>query len=224
MRIPMRRPPHYLAPAALAAAVLAWPDAVSAHPHVWVDTRSELVFRDGVVGAVRHVWTFDELFSSYAAQGLDTDGDGRLTREELQPLAKINVESLAEYDFFTFLKVGQYDATFLEPTEYWLEEEGGRLTLHFTLPIAEPVLVGDRAATLEIYDPTYFVDFSIAETDGVTLAGAAPNCGLKVERAGGFSPGVAARLAEIPSDVRDIPDDLLSVTSGNANRALVTCG
>ncbi len=208
----------------LALAGAAAPQPAEAHPHVWVETSSELVFKDGVLGAVRHVWTFDDMFSSYAAQGLDTDGDGKLTREELQPLAQVNVELLREYDFFTYLKVGSYDAHFLEPVDYWLEDVGGRLTLHFTLPIEAPMLVGDRQATLEIYDPTFFVDFTFAGPAPVAMAGAPAGCRLAVSRAGDLDPAVAAKLADIPADVREIPGDLYAVTSANANRATVTCG
>ncbi|ESR24808.1 DUF1007 family protein [Lutibaculum baratangense] len=194
-----------------------------AHPHVWVTTQSELVFKNGVLAAVRHEWTFDEYFSAYAAQGLDANGDGVLSREELEPLAKVNVESLSDFEFFTFLKVGEYPAAFQEPQDYWLEEKGDQLVLHFTLPIEKPMLVGDRRTSLEIYDPTFFVDFTLAETESVVMAGAPDGCRLDIERASGFAPGIAARLAELPVDMRDIPDDLFEMTSGNANRALVTC-
>ena len=78
-----------------------------AHPHVWVTARSELVYGpEGRMTAVRHAWTFDDMFSSFATQGLDADGDGKLTREELAPLAEVNVTSLAEFKFFTFGKFG----------------------------------------------------------------------------------------------------------------------
>lgn len=212
--------------AGLFAAAAVWAVTAApagAHPHVWVDARTELQFTNGVLGAVKHAWTFDELFSAYASQGLDTNGDGSLSREELQPLAQTNVESLADFEFFTFLKVGKFDVAFAPPADYWLEQKGERLTLHFTLPIEMPLLVGDRKAVLEVYDPTFFVDFSFPEDQAVTLAGSPGACSLRIERAGGFDPKVASRLAEIPADIREIPDDLLDVTSGNANRATVSC-
>jgi ABC-type uncharacterized transport system substrate-binding protein len=63
--------------------------------------RSEVVFApDGKIAGVRHAWEFDEMYSAYAVQGLGKDGKPP-TREELAPLAKTNVESLAEFEFFT---------------------------------------------------------------------------------------------------------------------------
>jgi ABC-type uncharacterized transport system substrate-binding protein len=91
--------------------------AAVAHPHVWVDAASELVYDDqGRLTAVRHHWLFDEEFSAYALQGLDTDRDGKYSAAELKPLAKENVESLKDFGYFTDLSVGDYGAAFAPPT------------------------------------------------------------------------------------------------------------
>src|ERR1700691_5030570 len=95
-----------------------------AHPHVWVTMTEELLYApDGSVTGVRHAWTFDDMFSAFATQGLDGKTKGEFTREELAPLAKVNVESLKDYAYFTYAKVNgkrQRDA-FVEPTDYFLD-------------------------------------------------------------------------------------------------------
>src|SRR5215475_6221406 len=79
--------------------------AASAHPHVWVTMKSELVFApDGTVTGVRHAWTFDDMFSAFATQGIEAKKKGEFTREELAPLAEVNVTSLKEFDYFTYAK------------------------------------------------------------------------------------------------------------------------
>ena len=51
------------------AAIIAAP---SAHPHVWVTMTEELVYApDGSVTGVRHAWTFDDMFSAFATQGME---------------------------------------------------------------------------------------------------------------------------------------------------------
>ena len=73
-----------------------------AHPHVWVTMKSEVVYApDGTVTGVRHAWTFDDMFSTFATQGIETKKKGEFTREELKPLAEVNVTSLKEFDYFT---------------------------------------------------------------------------------------------------------------------------
>jgi ABC-type uncharacterized transport system substrate-binding protein len=68
-----------------------------AHPHVWVTFHTEVLYAaDGTMTGVRHAWTFDDMFSAYALQGITHAKKGRYTREELAPLAQTNVDSLKE--------------------------------------------------------------------------------------------------------------------------------
>ena len=76
---------------------------------------------DGTVIGVRHAWAFDDMYSAFATQGLEQKKKGEFTREELQPLAQVNVKSLKEYDFFTYAKADGKKAMFVEPKEYHLE-------------------------------------------------------------------------------------------------------
>ncbi|HEY7458033.1 MAG TPA: DUF1007 family protein [Xanthobacteraceae bacterium] len=156
--------------------------AADAHPHVWVTVRSELVFAaDGTVSAVRHNWTFDEMFSAFATQGLDKDNDGKFSREELAELAQVNVTSLKEFNYFSVAKSGGKDLAFAEPVDYWLEaDKDNVLTLHFTLPIkTRPAKSG---LTVEIFDPTYFVDLSFAEEANLTLVGKPETCTAEAKK------------------------------------------
>src|SRR5688572_8783123 len=96
--------------------------AASAHPHVWVTVQSEVVYSaDGAVTGVRHAWTFDDMYSTFATQGLDSKQKGVFTREELAPLAEVNVTSLKEYDYFNFAKANGKKTPFTDPVDYWLE-------------------------------------------------------------------------------------------------------
>lgn len=209
--------------AALALAVLATGPAL-AHPHVWVDAKSEAVFdQGGNIVAIRQVWRFDDAYSAFATQGLDTNGDGTFSVEELKPLADVNVESLKDFGYFTFVMAGGKDRDFGKPTEYWLQWDDGLLTLYFTLPTAEPIPVKGGQATLDVYDPTYYVDFSFVEADPVTLDGAPAGCTVQVIRPKELDPATAATLAQIPADQRDIPQDLMAVTSELTNGATLKC-
>ena len=91
------------------------------------------------------------MFSTYALQGIETKTKGVYTREELAPLAQTNVESLKEFDFFTFAKADGKKEKFLEPVDYFLEYKDAALTLHFTLPLKTPVK--PKALALEVFDP-----------------------------------------------------------------------
>ena len=170
---------------AVASLLLTGAPRAHAHPHVWVTMTSELLYApDGSVTGVRHAWTFDDMFSAFATQGLEQKTKGEYTRAELQPLAKVNVDSLQEYAYFTYLKVNgklQKNAL-LDPVDYYLEYDPKEtvLTLHFTLPFKEPVTA--KRLVIEIYDPEFFIDFGFAENDAVKLVGAPAQCAVAAEK------------------------------------------
>jgi ABC-type uncharacterized transport system substrate-binding protein len=168
----------------LFALILAWSASISsaaAHPHVWITAKSQLIYApDGTVTGIRHAWTFDDMFSTYALQGTEPKTKGAYTHEELAPLAQTNVESLKEYGFFTFARADGTRQRFLEPVDYFLEFKDGLLTLHFTLPAKTPFKA--KQLVLEVFDKTYFIDFQYAEKDPVTLAGAPADCRMQFQR------------------------------------------
>jgi ABC-type uncharacterized transport system substrate-binding protein len=162
-------------------ALLAAVGAAQAHPHVWVTMTSELVYApNGTITGVRHAWAFDDMFSAFAIQGIETKQKGVYTREDLAPLAQVNVDSLKDFDYFTVAKANGKKTEFEGPADYWLEYKNEVLILHFTLPFKAPVKA--QRVDLEVYDPTYFVDFTMAEKDPVKLVGAPAACKLTVVR------------------------------------------
>ena len=165
----------------IAVALSNWVSPAAAHPHVWVTAASELVYApDGSITSVRHAWTFDDMFSTYALQGVATKKKGIYTREELAPLAQTNVESLKEYGFFTFAKVNGQKQPFQKPADYFLEYRDSTLVLHFTLPFKTPIKTKQLA--VEIFDPTYFVDFALQKQNPIRLVGAPAACATTIQR------------------------------------------
>lgn len=164
----------------LSALALAWVAVAHAHPHVWVAVRSEVVFGpEGKILGVRHAWEFDEMYSAFAVQGLGKNGKPP-TREELAPLAKTNVESLAEFDYFTYGKQNGAKAAFKPPQDVFLEANDKKIvTLHFFLPLETPV-AATKPFSFQVYDPTYFVSFAFEKKDPVKLAQAPGGCSISL--------------------------------------------
>jgi ABC-type uncharacterized transport system substrate-binding protein len=190
-----------------------------AHPHVWVVMKSELAYApDGSVTGVRHAWTFDDMFSTFATQGLKQATKGVFTREELAPLAEVNITSLKEFDYFTYAKLDDKKATFAAPKDYWLEFKNNELTLHFTLPLAAPLKA--KSLSLEVYDPSYYVDFAFAEKNAVSLAGAPAGCQTTVGKPQEMTKEMAQFLAEIPAG-QQIPEN--SYGAQYANKVAIKC-
>ena len=196
--------------------------AARAHPHVWVTVKSELVYAsDGTVTGVRHAWTFDDMFSAFATQGIESKKKGEFTREELAPLAEVNVSSLREYDFFTYARANGKKLEFDEPPEgYYLDfnPKDTVLTLHFTLPLKVPVKAKELA--LEVYDREFFVDFSFAERDPVKLVGAPAQCKLSIGRPQEMGTALTQQLSQLGPNQRD---PSLTIGAEYANKIAVKC-
>ena len=88
----------------------------SAHPHVWVEATAEIIFRDGKVEGVRHAWTFDDMYSAFVTQGVGKN-PAAPTEDELKPIAKSNMESLAEFEYFTVMKAEGAKTDFAPPVD-----------------------------------------------------------------------------------------------------------
>jgi ABC-type uncharacterized transport system substrate-binding protein len=203
---------------ALAAVLVAAP--ARAHPHVWVTMHSELVYApDGSVTGIRQHWAFDDMFSAFATQGLEAKDKGGFSRAELAPLAKTNVESLKEYDYFTFATADGNKAPLGDPLpDYFADYKDSVVTLHFTLPFKTPVKA--KLLKIDIYDATIFVDFSFAKDKPVSLAGAPGACKLDVVPPREMTWAEGKALSDIPADQ---PNTLMAWGAQFANKILVNC-
>jgi ABC-type uncharacterized transport system substrate-binding protein len=163
--------------AVLVGVVLAAP--ALAHPHVWIVFETTVLYDKGTFTGLSHKWTFDEFYAATAIEGLDTNKDGKYDRKELAELAKVNIEGLKDFAYFTFPALAGQELKLGEARDYWLEYDNGKLSLFFTLPFAQPVLAEAKGLTFSVQDPTFFIAFELAKKDPVRLGEGAPK-GCKV--------------------------------------------
>ncbi len=168
----------------------------SAHPHVWVTVRSQIAFApDGKVASIIHDWTFDEMYSSFAVQGLAKPGE-LARREDFAPLAKENAGGLADIGYFTTVKINGKPVEFGSVTDYWMEERADHLvTFHVVLPLKTPEAPG-KFFTLLVADPEFFIDFEYDDHDAVTLVSAPSGCSSSLTKPGGLASDDKKKLDE----------------------------
>jgi ABC-type uncharacterized transport system substrate-binding protein len=208
--------PRFWALLLLAGSIVFGVSSVRAHPHVWITATSELIYAaDGSISGVRHAWTFDDMFTTYALQGIETKMKGVYSREELAPLAQTNVESLKEFGFFTFAKADGKKTKFMDPVNYYLEYHDTLLTLHFTLPLS-PVKPNELA--LEVFDPSFFIDFKFADKDPIRLTGAPAGCQMQFQR-----PSDGTASAQKLSEQTFLSGDNSNYGAMFANKITVRC-
>ena len=191
-----------------------------AHPHVWVTAHAEILYDESQrVTGLRHIWTFDEFYSAWAVQGLEEDY-GEVGPAQLRELAELNATSLVEFGYFTEARIDGDDRDFAPPVDYDMVYEDGQLTLTFTLPLSEPVRPR-TAFVMDIYDPTFFVSFTIDEGDeAVRLVGGPSGCAKTITRPRSAEIEATANLSEAFFETL-----MASSEFGEqfANRALIAC-
>lgn len=149
----------------------------AAHPHVWVEVRSTVVYEGGKIQGFRHRWTFDDMYTAMAIQGLDANKDGIYSREELKELTKVNIDGLREFGFFTVARLNGQTQDLAEPKDAWLDHKDGILALEFTLPLKSPIPADAEGLEFAVYDETFFIAFDLAKDTPVKLGeGAPPGC------------------------------------------------
>jgi ABC-type uncharacterized transport system substrate-binding protein len=153
----------------------------SAHPHVWITVETTVLYDSGAFTGLQHKWTFDEFYTAMAIEGLDKNHDGVYDREELAELAKVNIEGLKEFGYFTYVALGGQEVKLANPRDYWLEHKEGTLSLHFTLPFGQPIEPKNDAFAFVVQDPSFFIAFVPSKTDAVKLKKSAPSsCKIRV--------------------------------------------
>ncbi len=147
-----------------------------AHPHVWVTMETEVLLGPNKeIAGFRHKWTFDEGYTNFAIDGLDANGDGKYSEDELQPLAQTNIEALKEFEYFTFAFLGDTKLPMKAPVDYRLDYKDKLLTLTFTLPLEKPVAYEKiKDFSFAVYDPGMYVALTFGGKRPVRIASAKP--------------------------------------------------
>jgi ABC-type uncharacterized transport system substrate-binding protein len=185
----------------LIAALAVWlwlaPALSFAHPHVWVTVRSRIEFNpSGDVSAIVHDWVFDEMYSSFATEGLAPKGK-LVTRDMFAPLAQENAGGLADLGYYTTLKIDGKTMEFAPVTEYWMEERPDHLvTFHVRLNLKTPKPI-HRFGSLLVADPEFYIDFEFDDPpNGVVLDHAPSGCSDSLNKPKPLDTGDKQKLDE----------------------------
>jgi ABC-type uncharacterized transport system substrate-binding protein len=149
--------------------------AALAHPHVWVEMQSTIVFTDeGLIKGVDVEWTFDDTYAQVALDGLDVDKDGVYSQDELAPLTQENIDSLKDYDYFTVMRSNGEKLKIAAVTNAGQIYSSDKLTLHFQVPLETPIDPKTANFSLKVYDPEFYIDFEYPKDDGADASGNMP--------------------------------------------------
>jgi len=159
--------------------------SAKAHPHVFIESETQVLLNEKhQITGFHHKWIFDSQYTAFALVGMDANKDGKYSQDELEPLAKENIESLHEYEFFTFASQNKKQIKLKQPIAAKLTYQNDVLALEFTLPLEIPVEILGNPVRVSIYDPEFFIAFlEPKKQKPLRLASTAPkNCMFEQRR------------------------------------------
>ena len=207
----------------VAAGLILSTGVAQAHPHIWIDAKARIVFNDqGELTSIANTWTFDEAFSIWQIQGLDTNSDGVTSSEEMQDLADENLKGLAEYKFYTLAGEGDGTVPMAAMDDGKFVFQNNRSTFTFGIEPQSPYRIKGKFE-LAIADPEYYVAITFADPSDVELVNAPAGCRLGSEPPRELTPDVQARLGELSADILTLPPDLEAAVRGSQGSIVIDC-
>ena len=168
--------------AAIAAGLLATSVPARVHPHVFAEARLDVIVSpEETVKSLRHVWRFDDLFSSTVLMEFDKDADLKLDEAELQDVANTVYESLAEYDYFQIVTADGKDVVMNPPPQLMVSFEDSQLIILFESEPKAPLRLTGKLG-FGIYDPTFYTAIDFVEDDNMAVDKLPATCSRSVVR------------------------------------------
>lgn len=195
-----------------------------AHPHVWIDTGIEVILNDrNEATGLRISWTYDDLYSLYIVgdMGLDPDWDGKLTPEEVERLSGFDMEWIEGFEGDTYALMAEKPQALSGPTDWTASYDGGKITSTHLRTFAAPVPVGSDPLIVQVYDPGYYVAYSIP-ADPVVTGGQGCTAQTFVPDLGEAEQKLMDALSEYTPDV-DLEAEFPAVGANFAEEVRVSC-
>lgn len=158
------------------------PTPALVHPHVFAEANLEVAVKpDGTVEALRHVWRFDDLFSSTVLLEFDQNKDLQLDDGELETVASVVHESLAEFGYFQMVTVNGKDVAMQAPERLMANFEDNQLIILFESKPVEPLELSGKV-DFGVYDPTFYTAIDFYEDSNLVVSELPRNCSRAVVR------------------------------------------
>lgn len=128
-----------------------------AHPHAWIDVQSALLMDQGgqIIG-IEQEWLFDRFYTVFILENLPDSGEE--LQKGLEVLAKGNLASLREDDYFIEAVVDGSKVSLSTVSKFDTELREGRLWMRFSVPLERPVDASGVEFSYAIYDPSYYIE------------------------------------------------------------------
>jgi ABC-type uncharacterized transport system substrate-binding protein len=206
----------------LLALLLSISDYALAHPHSWINLKSEFTLdQQGRLTALTQHWEFDMYYSLMTiADMMNEHGD---QQKGLGLLGKGMTNSLKKYNYFSELKVNNRLVKLSLPKDFKLVtklsdgKEILKLSMHFELP--HPLAIENKPISFRVFDPTYYIDMRHYKASQVIIhTQNATECSTTVEL-----PETSDELVEYANSLDKSQQDTQGLGNSFAEQVMIHC-
>jgi ABC-type uncharacterized transport system substrate-binding protein len=171
--------PLLLVTCSLAASTL----PANVHPHVFAEARLDVALSPDkqAVQSLKHLWRFDDVFSSTVLVEFDKNGDSKLDDAELKEVSDTIYTSIGEFGYFQLVTLDGKDVTMNPPPALTVTFDNNQLAVAFEAQPKEPLKLAGKI-DFGIYDPTFYTSIDFVDDNQMVVADLPPSCTRQVIR------------------------------------------
>lgn len=189
------------------------------HPHILAEARLEIIVDEaGGVARLKHLWRFDEFFSSTVILEFSTGGDFELNDEELLAVSKTIHASLADFNYFQTILSDAQEVMMKPPDQLQAYFDDSQLVVAFETEPRDPLMLSG-SVTFGIYDPTLFTAIEFREDEHIAVSRVPAGCEQVIVRPDPYEV-IAENRDSLTEDFFNDPTDYAAIT---ATRLEVGC-
>ena len=197
------------------------------HPHVFVGGGAHFGMNEnGELERLHISWIYDTYASLYLLSYLDVDKDGDrvLTDEDKKLILADQTNWPATFAGDSYLRVDGKKIAMSKPVDADTRIlEDGRVEVTFDRVLDEPIKPGQGklAASVKLYDPTFYYAYEVSESPEIRGAGA--DCSARHIPYDPAAPGLASLRTELAALGRDETPEQEDVGALFADELILSC-
>lgn len=139
-----------------------------AHPHSWVEMKTEIKGSEHEILGFNMRWTFDAMSSAYMIDGYDLSPQNK--ENSLQTIANSVINNMLTEHYFTYFYNGDAPIRYKKAINVTLTQQRAKVTLSFYLPLSIPQPAFGDHLRLLVFEPSYYVDMSWHSVSDISLS------------------------------------------------------
>ena len=157
---------------------------IFAHPHNWIDLNTSFVLDDNArLVQLKQRWEFDVYYSMMTLADIMNEYGSEAVG--LPKTARRMVNSLANYDYFSTLRVNGSKIPLGKPSRYSMmtKKRDGEtvLELEMTFDLKTKVVIENKTLAWQVFDPSYYIAMNHSTDNNIeVVSGNATECTIEI--------------------------------------------